>query len=285
LVINGVPVPIRRLRPACPRDLETICLKCLEKSPANRYRTAADLADDLQRFLKGEPIAARAATPLEQLLSWARRNPLPTTIAIGGVVMLAVLAGAMAWTTYRNYRVIEAIQHREMRVQDLRGQILYLDEVLTDSCSLAAVTGEPRWEERYRRYLPELDAAINQAIELVPDAKKELADVEDANTALVRLENRSFALVREKQLAKAWDLLNGDEYRRNKREYAVGLTSFSNRLNEHSESAIRAAHGEAMWFLIAAICLGGLVALILLIGSYSLFRILRLRSAFATSTV
>jgi hypothetical protein len=279
LVINGVPTPVRRLRPACPRDLETICLKCLEKSPANRYRTAAALADDLRRFLRGEPIAARAATPLEQLVSWARRNPLPTTIAIGGVVMLAILAGVMAWMTYRNYRVIETIQHKEMRVQDLRGQILYLDEVLTNSCSLAAVTGEARWEERYRKFLPELDAAIEQAVELVPAAKGELAAVGDANGALVRLEDQAFDLVRQKQSADAWELLNGDEYRRNKREYAEGLASFSNRLKEHSESAIQAAHREAMWFLIAAIGLGGVVALILLVGFFSLARMLRLRSA------
>lgn len=282
LVISGVPVPIRRLRPSCPRDLETICLKCLEKSPASRYRTAADLAGDLQRFLRGEPITARAATPLEQLVSWTRRNRLPTALAIGGVVMLALLASAMAWTTYRNYRVIEAIQHREMRIQDLRGQILYLDEVLTDSCSLAAVTGEPRWEERYRHFLPELDAAINQAVELVPDAKRELAEVEGANAALVRLEDQTFGLVRQKQLAKAWEVLNGDEYRHNKREYADGIASFSNRLKEHSESAIRAAHREAMLFLVAAIGLGGLVALILLVGFYSFFSILRLRSAFGS---
>jgi hypothetical protein len=279
LVIHGVPVPIRRLRPACPRDLETICLKCLEKVPANRYRTAANLADDLRRFLKGEPITARAATPLEQLISWARRNPLPTTVAIGAVVMLALLAGVMAWMTFRNYRAIESIQHREMRVQDLRGQILYLDEVLTSSCSLAAVTGEPRWEERYRRFLPELDAAIDQAVELVPAAKEELAEVGDANEALVRLEDQAFDLVRQNRAAEAWELLNGDEYRRNKREYAEGLTSFSNRLKNHSESAIQAAHREAMWFLIAAISLGGLVALILLIGLGSLVRILLLRDA------
>ncbi len=278
LVINGVPVPIRRLRPSCPRDLETICLKCLEKLPANRYRTAADLADDLRRFLAGEPITARAATPLEQLVSWARRNPLPTTIAIGVVVMLAILASVMAWTTYRNYRVIEAIQRREMRVQDLRGQILYLDEVLTDSCSLAAVTGEPRWEERYRSFVPKLEAAIGEAIELVPDAKAGLAEVDGANSALVHLEDQAFTLVRQKQLTKAWQLLNGDEYRRNKREYADGLVSFSNQLKEHSDSAIRAAHSEAMWFLVAAVGLGCLVALILLMGFYSLLRVLRLRS-------
>jgi len=121
LIISGVPAPIRRLRPTCPRDLDTICLKCLEKSPNNRYQTAADLANDLRRFLRGEPISARAATPAEQLVSWARRNPLPTTMAIGSVFMLAILAAGMAWTTYRNYRAIESIQLREMRVQELRG--------------------------------------------------------------------------------------------------------------------------------------------------------------------
>lgn len=278
-VISGVPISLRRLRPACPRDLDTICLKCLEKSPANRYRTAAELADDLRRFLRGEPITARAATPLEQMISWARRNPLPTTMAVGGVVMLAILAGAMAWTTFRNYRAIEDIQHREMRVQDLRGQILHLDEVLTDSCSLAAVTGEPRWEARYRQFLPELDTAIAQAIELVPDAKNQLSAVEGANAALVRLEDQAFALVRQQKMTESWQLLNGDDYQRNKAEYAAGLAAFSARLKEHSELAIQAARSEAMWFLTAAIALGGLVALILIVGAYSLFRILRFRSA------
>ncbi|BBO34612.1 serine/threonine-protein kinase [Lacipirellula parvula] len=278
LVINGVPVPIRRLRPSCSRDLETICLKCLEKSPANRYQTAGDLADDLRRFLKGEPITARAATPFEQLVSWARRNPLPSTIAVGGVVMLALLAGAMAWTTYRNYRVIEAIQRHEMRVQDLRAQILFLDEVLTNSCSLAAATGEPRWEERYRRVLPELDAAIAQAIELVPSTQSELAAVGDANAALVQLEDQAFALVRQHEAAKAWELLNGEEYLGKKHEYTDGLAAFSKRLEELSEVAIQAAHREAMSYLIAALVLGGVVALILLMGFISLFRVLQLRS-------
>ncbi|SFH80432.1 serine/threonine-protein kinase [Planctomicrobium piriforme] len=279
LVINGIPVPVRRLKPSCPRDLETICLKCLEKSPDHRYRTAGELADDLRRFLRGEPITARSATPLEQLVSWARRNPLPTTLAIGGVAMLAILAGAMAWTTYRNYEIIETIQHQEMRIQELRGQILYLDEVLTNSCSLAATTGEPRWEARYRQVLPELDSAIKQALELVPAAQSEMSGVDAANAALVRLEEQAFGLVRQQQLTNAWELLNSDEYRRNKRDYAEGLASFSSLLKTHSEAVIQQAHDEAMQFLIAAISMAALVVGILIVGCYSMFRTLRRQPA------
>jgi WD40 repeat protein/serine/threonine protein kinase len=76
------PVPPRRLQPTIPRDLETICLKCLEKEPTRRYRTALELSADLQRYLDDLPIQARSASKLYQWSKFARRNkPL-----VGGVV-------------------------------------------------------------------------------------------------------------------------------------------------------------------------------------------------------
>jgi tetratricopeptide (TPR) repeat protein len=80
------PVPLRRLQPKVPRDLETICLKCLEKEPAKRYPRATDLADDLWRYLNSEPIHARPAGVVDRVLKWGHRRPTLSVL----LVLLAV---------------------------------------------------------------------------------------------------------------------------------------------------------------------------------------------------
>jgi hypothetical protein len=100
-VINDDPVRPTYLVPATPPDLETICLKCLHKDPARRYGGAAALADDLRRFLNGEPILARPVGLPERAWKWARRRPTAAALlATSAVVSLALVAGA-AWFTDR----------------------------------------------------------------------------------------------------------------------------------------------------------------------------------------
>jgi formylglycine-generating enzyme required for sulfatase activity/tRNA A-37 threonylcarbamoyl transferase component Bud32 len=89
-VLGDDPVPPRRLNPAVPYDLETICVKCLAKEPARRYPTARALADDLRRYRAGEPITARPAGRLERAAKWAKRRP--ALAALLGVTLLAIVA-------------------------------------------------------------------------------------------------------------------------------------------------------------------------------------------------
>jgi hypothetical protein len=88
-VSSADAVPPGRLQPGLPRDLETVCLRCLEKEPARRYTTAGDLADDLERFLRHEPIRARPAGWVERGVKWARRRPAQA--ALVGVTLVALV--------------------------------------------------------------------------------------------------------------------------------------------------------------------------------------------------
>jgi len=92
-VVSVEPVAPRQLNPEVPRDLETICLKCLQKGPLRRYATASALADDLQRFLKGEPILARPVGRIEQTVKWIRRNPAMAAFLATLVLGIALTAG------------------------------------------------------------------------------------------------------------------------------------------------------------------------------------------------
>lgn len=88
-VTRDEPVAPRLLNPSVPRDLETICLKCLRKPPEQRYATSLDLADDLKRFLDNQPIAARPAGPIERTRAWIRRHP--TAAALIAVTTAAAI--------------------------------------------------------------------------------------------------------------------------------------------------------------------------------------------------
>jgi hypothetical protein len=97
-VIEHEPLSPSRLQPALPRDLVTVCLKCLEKDPKKRYPTARALADDLRRFLDGEPIQARPVGRVQRLVKWARRRPaVAALLAVSALAAVALLVGGWAY--------------------------------------------------------------------------------------------------------------------------------------------------------------------------------------------
>jgi WD40 repeat protein/serine/threonine protein kinase len=98
-VTRDDPVPPARLIPKTPRDIQTICLKCLEKEPNRRYPTAAALADDLHRYLTDKPITARPVSAWEKGWKWAKRRPAHAAlIAVSAVAVFALVAGSWYFT-------------------------------------------------------------------------------------------------------------------------------------------------------------------------------------------
>jgi eukaryotic-like serine/threonine-protein kinase len=103
LVRSQEPVPPTRLQPKVPTDLETICLKALQKEPAKRFPDAAAMADDLLRFLNGEPIVARAVSSPERFWRWCKRNPRLAVLGAAVVLMgFAITIGSAAFSVSLN---------------------------------------------------------------------------------------------------------------------------------------------------------------------------------------
>jgi WD40 repeat protein len=97
-VVADEPVPPRQLQTTVPADVETICLKCLRKEPAQRYGSAEELAGDLRRFQSGEPIMARPVSRAERAWRWCRRNPAVASLL--GVTTLTLLCGILVASAF-----------------------------------------------------------------------------------------------------------------------------------------------------------------------------------------
>ena len=123
-LLNEEPLPPARLRPRLPRDLATICLKCLEKSPRQRYASAWDLAEDLRRFQAGEPIHARPVGPIGRAFRWCRRRPLVASlIALSAALALAFLVTVLIY----DFLLTDALARAEDKVEAERRQIVQLN--------------------------------------------------------------------------------------------------------------------------------------------------------------
>src|SRR5262249_16974482 len=117
-VVEKEAVSPRLLNSSVPRDLETICLKCLQKEPQKRYATARDLAEDLGRFVLDEPIHARPVGAAEKAWRWCRRNPaLASTGAAGLLLLLAVAIGSPVALVRINRERKSAEQHAELEAR------------------------------------------------------------------------------------------------------------------------------------------------------------------------
>ncbi len=158
LVRTADPVPPRQLQPKVPRDLETVCLKCLEKEPSRRYASAEELADDLQRFLAQRPVKARPASVADRATKFVRRNK----VLVGGVtaVIVALLFGLVR-TRLEADRAQTAEQNALGLANEVQGR---LAESYVDQARLSQQQG--LWTEAIELYDKALEAGHAQDVDL-----------------------------------------------------------------------------------------------------------------------
>ena len=124
-IISEEPVSPRRLRPGLPRDLEAIVLKCLEKAPSRRYRSGAELADDLGRFREGRSVTAQPVSTVGRAVRWCRRHPSTAglLVALGSVVLAALVLVSWKWLEADEQRGLAKEKERLALNQAYRARI------------------------------------------------------------------------------------------------------------------------------------------------------------------
>jgi len=203
----------------------------------------------------------------------------PTRLLALALLLTAASTAWLAWIVFDSNRFVEELQRRHLRSVHLQGVIVHLDEVLTMSARMAAATGDRRWEERYRRHEPELDAAIKEAARLAPQPQLAgvTAQIEAANLALVEMEDRAFALVHEGRLEQARGVLFGPAYEAQKQVYAVGIARLIEQLSAQLNARIR-ARAAGVW--VSALSTGVVMAALLITWFTALRTLARWREAF-----
>jgi WD40 repeat protein len=180
-VVRRAPVPPRELQPGTPLDLQTICLKCLEKDPGKRYATAAELADDLGRLLDHEPIRARRVGPLGRLARWGRRNPAPAG-SLAGLVAIGLLAlAASLWQWKKADDLARSLFLANVRSEERLREAIDARERAERAGDEALRRGKAERRERYRSNVAAAAAALQlqnsktarRALEAAPEEHRD----------------------------------------------------------------------------------------------------------------
>jgi methyl-accepting chemotaxis protein PixJ len=201
-----------------------------------------------------------AQSPLARLQT-ALQSRLIATITVSILLSLG-LTGTSAWNIWRIYQGLQTTVAKQFKLQELSGNIVHLDEVLTMSARMAASTGNPKWESRYNEYVPQLDADIKAILQDVPASQQSNPGQTDAaNQKLVAMETKAFELVRQSKAPQALNLLLGPNYEAQKKIYSSGIQGTLNTVKQNVEAQLSAYRQNLLWSVLFAVSSALLLAL------------------------
>jgi signal transduction histidine kinase len=192
------------------------------------------------------------APPPERRAKQRQWSPL-TIVALASVLTIVITAW-LVHQIWRSYQDHESTQRHSFHIDDLNDKIVFFDEVLTMSANMAAATGDPHWEKRYRQVEPELDKAIKTLRKLVPKTfdSQAAAQTDAANIKLVEMENDVFELVGAQHLDQARTILTSREYLEQKKLYSDGMQRITSDLGDYVEQDIESHRTRALVAIISA---------------------------------
>ncbi len=162
-------------------------------------------------------------------------------------VLTVSILGGLGWYTWQSYQNFNKTGLKNFRIIKLSSNIAHFDEVLTMSARSAATTGDLEWEERYKHFESQLNAAIEEAMSLAPEdfMSEAAARVSAANTKLVTMESKSFDLIRDGNLETARALLYSPEYEKQKQIYSENMMRFTAGIPRHVQAELDKYHETA----------------------------------------
>jgi CHASE3 domain sensor protein len=257
-VIDNEPEPPRRERRDISTDLQAVTLKCLEKDPARRYRSAAALAHDLRRFLDGRPTVARPIGRFDRLVRWARRNPpLAAATGLAAVTLIAVSIVSALWAV-RERDNSEDMRQARATASAIRVEVLLRGlRDLGTNLRVAVLNAEPEFTEPYERTAQQVTHDIRDLQKQVGDNPEQVAQLQALATAvdkwlashadtirLVRDGQRLQAVRRARQQIDAQD-----EVRRAVRNFV----DTSDRIDREQSTALEQTRPRQQWLLLAGL--------------------------------
>lgn len=231
-VLEGVmhkdPIPPKRLVPAISRDIETICLKCLEKEPARRYQSAQELADDLKRFLNGEEILARPTGFITRIWRKSKRNRAASFAVAGAVV---ILIGVVIWL-----QIAKSDRITDYRAKALKSfEIKKFEDTLTWSRQILELSPN---DVEAKRLLSESQSLLNRRNEAkkVLDRSKHIAAADD------KIKMLEHALEIDPAFAEAWQEIgytynDANDYRNAYKAFSKAIEVDKTLVNAYFERA------------------------------------------------
>ena len=188
------------------------------------------------------------------------RSPLRLFSIFFAVAVVAMLLERVS--VVHSYQAMRLRLAQDLRMRELAGRIAHLDEVLTMSTRMAAVTGDLAWVERYRRFQPELDEAITEAQELLGHPVQGLERVAAVNRELETLEHQALEMVGKGKLAEAQAVVLGQDYDVLKSQYEQGEEQLLAELQEHGNALLHARQQTWFWSILAVVWLLLLLAML-----------------------